>query len=418
MGLMRVISCPRASHSRCPHLTMSKPVRQDYIAKVRYQNSLPPPPLNPKFLKYGLTEPTSQKREGEQLMLSLFRKENFKTFIAHPDEEFGMHLNPINNPGYLDEDDSLAISGSQQKEVTLHDDDRELLRDAGISQMNKKELEVSFLRRTEYISEKLTLPQLAASDLKQKNEEDTDPASQLQMIEESFDRAHETLHNLEKLHHPRRKQLKAKATWPLLPDTAQSDSKFLNVKFIGLALIMRELGNKYDEHRNQLELAIFRPITLPDGEWISLFEVEADQADDLKLRLHLQEKEQPERLDEHTYTFKHHKNYDVKFTPAQQQNEELAIKFATAGPKSTKRKCAYYYPIKGRVDLKKYRALTNTEINKFLAKLTMDQINFTLREPSTDELKKIDAVRSEYDPMEYEAEDDEEDDLSEHLNKE
>lgn len=396
---------------------MSKPVRQDYIAKVRYQNSLPPPPLNPKFLKYGLTEPTSQKREGEQLMLSLFRKENFKTFIAHPDEDFGMNLNLINNPGYLDEDKHLAISGLKQEEVELHPGDRELLRDAGISEINKSEPGVSFLRRTEYISEKLMVPQLAAAKLNKKDQEKTDPASQLQMIEETFDRAQDTLHNLEKLHHPRRKQLKAVATWPLLPDTAQSDAKFLNVKFIGLALIQRELGNKFADHRNQLELTILRPITLADGEWISLFEVNADQADDLKLRLHLKEKEQPERLDEHSYTFKHHKNYDMRFVRNQRQNEELAIKFATTGPQSKKRKCAYYYPIQGRIDLKKYRALTNTEINKFLANLTMDQINFTLREPSTDELKKIDTVRSEYDPMEYEAEDDEEDDLGDHLNE-
>ena len=40
---------------------------------------------------------------------------------------------------------------------------------------------------------------------------------------------------------------------------------------------------------------------------------------------------------------------------------------------------------------------------------TVDVINFKLREPSTNEIKKMDAIRSEFDPMEYEGEEEEED---------
>ncbi|KAF8003601.1 hypothetical protein HF325_001049 [Metschnikowia pulcherrima] len=39
----------------------------------------------------------------------------------------------------------------------------------------------------------------------------------------------------------------------------------------------------------------------------------------------------------------------------------------------------------------------------------MDYIDFKLREPNTNELRKMDNVRSEYDPMEYEGEDEDED---------
>lgn len=71
---------------------------------------------------------------------------------------------------------------------------------------------------------------------------------------------------------------------------------------------------------------------------------------------------------------------------------------------------ANYYPINGKIDLKKHRASTNSEINKYIKEQTFDGINFKLREPTTNELKKMDTIRSEYDPMEYEGEDEEEDD--------
>ncbi|CAN3361154.1 RNA polymerase II-associated protein 1 [Diutina catenulata] len=390
---------------------MSKPVRQDYIAKVRYQNNLPPPPLNPKFLHYHLTEPTSQKREGDQLMSSLFRSENFTALMAHPE----LPLNLIHNTGFLEEEKVAAVgSAVDGGPAKLHPADRELLRDAGITNLDKSEPGVSFLRRTEYIAEKQISTASQAAP-KQKEEDKVDPESQLAAVEATFDAANDTLHHLEHLKHPRRKQLVAKRTWPLLPDTSMADQKFLNVKFIGSASVSRELGpEKYQEAGDQLRTAIFRPITSADGEWISLFEVaDGDTARELASKLNSKEKEQPERSEESEFTFRHQKNYDMRFTRNPKPNEELAIKFATEGGK---RKAAYYYPVSGRIDLKKYRTSTNTEVNRFLRDSTIDQINFKLREPSTDELRKSDAVRSEYDPMEYEADDDEaEDDLDEHF---
>ena len=74
---------------------------------------------------------------------------------------------------------------------------------------------------------------------------------------------------------------------------------------------------------------------------------------------------------------------------------------------------AYYYPINGKIELKKHRASTNSEINKFIKERTYDGINFILREPSTNELKRLDTIRSEYDPMEYEGEDEEEEEEEE-----
>lgn len=408
-------------------MSQNKPVRQDYIAKVRYTNNLPAPPLNPKFIEYNLTEPISLQQEGEFLMSSLFRKENFTSLMENVDDESGMNLNLINNVGFLDNGDESVICGLDGDKVTkLHPKDLELLRDAGISNLSKSEPGVSFLRRTEYIAEKqavATLPNGNTNNQpKNKNQELIDPESQLKAVESTFDNAQDTLTNFQAIKHPKKKNLKAVNAWPLLPDTSMMDTKYLNIKFLGSASINRELmqlkkQGKYDEkvQTNLLKSAIFKPITSEDGEWLSLFQVkDKSKAEELVNKLNSTEKEQPVNLldedeDTEAVAFKHIKNYDMKYNRFAKPNEELVIKLVPE-ENSKKRKVAHYYPINGRIDLKKFRLSTNTEVQRFLKESTIDQINFKLREPTTNELKNMDTVRSEYDPMEYEGEDDDEDD--------
>lgn len=420
-----------------------KPIRQEYIAKVRYINNLPPPPLNPKFIDYNTTEKVSSKTESEQLMSSLFRKENFTSFIESVDEELGMNLNLINNSGFLDNENESSIykmvgeknDNDDIKHVVLHPKDRALLRDAGIGNISKSEPDVSFLRRTEYIAER-QLPK-SNGNLKgnddvaeiaeaKKAENANDPAAQLAAVENTFDQAQETLDSFSNLKHPGKKHLKAVSTWPLLPDTSMMDSKFLTLKFSGSASISRELQllkrqqkDKYDEtfQKNSLESAIFRPITSEDGEWISMYQVrDAKKAEEIKEKLNSSERERPvnildEQEDIEDYKFKHSKDYDMNFHRFSKPYEELAIKFEPAEDssetkKTRKRKAAYYYPVTGRIELKKHRASTNSEINRFLRDSAVDVINFTLREPNTNEIRKMDAIRSEFDPMDYEGEED------------
>lgn len=408
----------------------SKPIRQDYIAKVRYRNNLPPPPVNPKFLKYNLTELVSTKTESEHLMLSLFRKENFKSLIAGVDDEFGMNLNLINNTGFLDKGDHGVIF---ERKMPLHPSDRMLLRDAGIGKISKSEPGVAFLRRTEYISEK-QLNKSAGVDVNKKKlaNNETDPDSQLKVIENMFEQAQETLNDLSKLQHPKKKQLKAVCTWPLLPDTSMMDSKFLAVKFTGsaslsrdLQLLKRQRGPKFDEEyeKTSLQSAIFKPITSEDGEWISMYQYrdynDKARAEKLKERLNSTEPEKPinlldedeELVDE--YKFKFTKNYDMNYQKFADENTELSVKFIPSKENPKKRTMAYYYPVNGRIELKKHRDSTNTEINKFLKNNTVDVVNFKLREPTTNELKKMDIFRSEFDPMEYEGEEDVEENAEE-----
>lgn len=398
-----------------------KPVRQDYISKPRYINNLPPPPLNPKFLKYNLTENVTPHQENEQLLSSLFRKENFVQFIGQVDEDFGMALNPLQNRGYLDGSNENAIFANNS--VPLHAKDRALLRDAGIGVINKSEPGVSFLRRTEYIAERHAAnraEEKAQAAAQVEKEEKHDPDAQLRAVEQSFDQAQESLANFTHLKHPRKKNARAVAAWPLLPDTSMMDTKFLTVKFSGSASLSRELEalkrqekDKYDDqfHRDALQSALYKPITSEDGEWVSFYQLKDKKAvGELKEKLQSTEREQPiNLLDEDDvlglFRFRYIKNYDMQYHRSNKAYEELALKFVSDEPGSKKRRATYYYPISGRVELKKHRASTNTEINRFLSESTVDVINLKVREPNTSELKKMDIIRSEYDPMEYEGED-------------
>lgn len=413
-----------------------KPVRQEYIAKIRYTNNLPPPPLNPKFLQYE-TINTSSKIESEQLMSSLFRKENFLNLIERLDDEYGMNLNLMNNTGFLEDGKESAVFGITNKDtVELHPKDRILLRDAGIGKISKSEPGVSFLRRTEYISDK-QLPKTSTVENKNEkfNTKTHDPNAQLQAVEDTFNIAQESLSNYKNLKHPKKKHLKAVDAWPLLPDTSMLDTKFLTIRFTGSASINREFQamksrNKdmFDEEaqKTSLQSAIFKPITSDDGEWISLYKLEdGGKAAKLKEKLNSTEPEKPGNLldedEADEFTFKHFKNYDMVYQKFVKPNEELSIKFVPDESDRKKRKLAYYYPVNGKIELKKHRASNNSEINKFLDENIYDVINFKLREPTTNELKKMDAMRSEFDPMEYEGEEEEEiqqDDDENNSNKE
>ena len=165
--------------------------------------------------------------------------------------------------------------------------------------------------------------------------------------------------------------------------------------------------------RKLLETAIFKPITTADGEWMSLYQIKDSlKVDEVESKLKSTEREKPTNLvdeaqDEESqdqYRFDHLKNYDMHFERYTKPYQELAIKFVP-GKDGKKRRLAYYYPMSGKIDLKKHRASTNTEINRFLRENTADIVNFRIKEPSTSELKHMDNLRSRFDPMEYEGDD-------------
>ncbi|EGV66496.1 hypothetical protein PSN45_002911 [Yamadazyma tenuis] len=397
----------------------SKPVRQDFIAKARYINNLPPPPITPKFIKPQTTEKLSREEEADQILSSLFRKDNFKNLIENIDDENGMNLNLIHNHGVLDNNDIKSIVKERNSEsVELHPNDRILLRDAGIGKISRKEPEVSFLRRTEYISERAITKNAIESGSNGKQEEEKfDSETQLKAVERTFDVAQESLKDFKKLVHPTKKHLKAVNAWPLLPDTSMMDSKFLTIKLSGSASVKREWDtlktqqkDKYDENlqRKIISTAVFKPITSNDGEWMSLYEdTSKEEVERLYEALNSEDPNKPSNLvtedQNDKFGFKFIRNYDMSFQKYSKPLDELSIKFVTP-ENSKKRRLAHYYPVTGKIDLRKYRTSGNSQINKFVRESTFDTINYTLREPNTDEMRKMDNIRSEFDPMEYEGE--------------
>lgn len=395
-----------------------KPVGQEYIAKVRYINNLPPPPVHPKFIRYHTTEAVTPKQESEHLLSLLFRKENFHEFLEHIDDDFGMPVTPLHVRGFLDGLDETVVFA--RNSVPLHALDRALLRDAGIGKINKLEPGVSFLRRTEYIAERLAgsrAEEKAAAALKPKDEA-ADPEAQLRAVEQTFEDAQELLAHFLELRHPRKTKLRAVGAFPLLPDTAAMDAKYLAVKFTGLASVERDLAAQLRTGllseavlRQRLLSAIYKPITSEDGEWVGLYQADGDTAAQARATLASTRREEPANLlddesDAPVYRFRHSKTYDMQYHRFSKPYEELALKFQSEpdglAPASRKRVAALYSPISGRVELKKHRASGNSEINRFLADSTVDAIDLQIREPTTGELRKRDHLRSEYDPMEYE----------------
>lgn len=402
------------------------PLKQDYISKIRYLNTLPPPVLNPKLLNYHLLNKFLPKKEAEQLMSSLFRKENFLNLIDNLDEELGMNLNLINNTGYLDEQKEEVIFGQKNKTIALDPRDRTLIRDFGNTNQVRALSDVAFLRRTEYISEK--------DNNKKKNDlGTTNKEKEFQNIEDefkaetlcnninkSFDEAWNTLNNFKDIKHPQKKHLTAIDAWPLLPDASMMDNKFMLLKLSGFAPISRELDllkKKKNDLLNEdtinklLKTSIFKPINNENINCIALYQMrDLKKCVELHDRMFTTEKEEPVNLlDEiqppEQYAFHHIKNYDLNSQRFFDENKEISIKFSIDKNDESQIKTAYYYPIVGKIDLKTHRTSTNSEINSCLQNNTYDIINLELTEPTINELKNTNKIRSLYDPKAYKTED-------------
>jgi RNA polymerase II-associated factor 1 len=122
-----------------------KGFKQDLVVSTRYQNRLPPPPFAPKFLEIdtgGLDQYLTTSFAS-----SLARREEPNIDV---DAEGGMPIDMIGVPGYLAGDES-AIMAPEQPPM-LEAEDQELL--LSVDQIKKQSAanNVSFLRKTQYLS--------------------------------------------------------------------------------------------------------------------------------------------------------------------------------------------------------------------------------------------------------------------------
>jgi RNA polymerase II-associated factor 1 len=80
-----------------------RPVHQDYIARIRYSNALPPPPNPPKLLDIPNTGLASGQYTAPGFASRLAREQPLN---IEADAELGMPLDLIGMPGIFDGDES------------------------------------------------------------------------------------------------------------------------------------------------------------------------------------------------------------------------------------------------------------------------------------------------------------------------
>ncbi|KAJ4292243.1 hypothetical protein N0V88_005874 [Collariella sp. IMI 366227] len=243
-------------------------IHQDYIARIRYSNALPPPPNPPKLLDIPNTGLSSGQYTNPAFASRLAREQPLN---IEADAELGMPLDLVGMPGAFDGDESSIQAPAQAPPVHPHD--RLLLRP--LSTLGKPKIgdtAVSFLRRTEYISSVQTRPKpsdhvfLKASTSntlkrpeKRKASPEPDrgtPAWIRRRIEKSFEVAAANLADRSRIKHPSKRNLKVVDAFPILPDLdAFPDSgAYVTVKFSTNPV------NSSDHYDTRLLSGIFKPI--------------------------------------------------------------------------------------------------------------------------------------------------------------
>ncbi|KAI1330435.1 Paf1-domain-containing protein [Xylariaceae sp. FL0255] len=206
-------------------------VHQDYVARIRFSNALPPPPNPPKLLDIPNTGLSSGQYTAPGFAARLAREQPVN---IEADAELGMPLDLVGMPKIFDGDESSIQAPSQPPPISsLHPQDRALLR--SLQTLGKPKLadaSVSFLRRTEYISsvthkgkhEKAPLRTLNSTNLRRplkrpSPEPDQDsPAYVKRKIDHSFSVAAISLKDPNRVKHPTNRNAKLVDSFPLIPD--------------------------------------------------------------------------------------------------------------------------------------------------------------------------------------------------------
>ncbi|RDW70176.1 hypothetical protein BP5796_08573 [Coleophoma crateriformis] len=203
-------------------------IHQDYIARIRYSNALPPPPNPPKLLDIPNTGLASGQYTTPGFASRLARDQPLN---IEADAELGMPLDLVGMPGIFDGDES-----SIQAPLHIpapHPHDRALLRP--LSTLGKPKFSdsgVSFLRRTEYISsytsksrfESTTSKSLVSNTGSTRKPRPTpnvnteSPEYIKKQIEKGFQVAAANVKDPSKVRHPTKRNVQLVDAYPLLPD--------------------------------------------------------------------------------------------------------------------------------------------------------------------------------------------------------
>ena len=122
-------------------------VHQDYLARIRYSNALPPPPNPPKLLDIPGTGLKGGQYTSAGYATKLARDQPLN---IEADAELGMPIDLVGIPGIFDGDERAIMARPNPQ--PLHPTDKLLLKPLGALGKGGASGAVSFLRRTEYTS--------------------------------------------------------------------------------------------------------------------------------------------------------------------------------------------------------------------------------------------------------------------------
>ncbi|KAF1836955.1 Paf1-domain-containing protein [Decorospora gaudefroyi] len=269
-------------------------VHQDYIAKIRYSNALPPPPCPPKLLDMPNTGLSSGQYTSAGYAARLAREQ---TLNIEADAELGMPIDLVGIPKVFDGDESAIQALPHPPPLSLAD--KALMRPPNaLGKSSTNATGATFLRRTEYVTSSTT----GGSKFESSNSSNTmrlrrkrkivetsldDPTNISRHILKGFNIAYpadayngqDSAENLRaaestpeerlawnKPKHPRNPNLKLLDTYPLLPDwDATPDTGAYMVFKFTAPPINNPLDPSYDP---RLDVALLRPAgqTVPDQE--------------------------------------------------------------------------------------------------------------------------------------------------------
>ncbi|KAG8529990.1 uncharacterized protein KY384_005472 [Bacidia gigantensis] len=402
---------------------------QDYIARIRYENTLPPPPGAPKLLNIpieGLNYYTSAafaSRMARQQPLNI-----------EADAELGMPIDLVGMPGIFDGDESsiqapLAIPAISQK-------DKSLLRP--LSELGKPKFATgahSFLRRTEYISSEAKARAEAHTNTtkgssksptaklarRQSDAVKDDPVNILRHVIKGFDIASprdvytgkdDTSHlrgaqptpaeieAWKRPRHPTNPELKLLDSYAIKPDADATTDQgaYIVTKFVG------NPTNSSSAHDIRMDVGLLNPVERNGDAYDYEFYLpqEAETARRVKRKFEEgstddddKEEEQRDKDGNPLYKFHHHRTYDVgrQTNSLDQPYKEVVIALHDANQDARLDTGAFYYPVGIKMQLKPRR-------NKNLANLGLtkeaaddeterpDEINLILRDPDDEEVEK------------------------------
>lgn len=276
--------------------------------------------------------------------------------------------------------------------------DTVLLKDpTGSSSGVRGQPNVSFLRRTEYISSEVVRQKVDKSVNKKVSLTVVDPEAQLRAVEDTFEISNRPL---ETIRHPKNKALKPLESFSLLPDFKQLDLTYLSVKMVNSASLSHLREKQSDVC---LSTSLFRPTSLETDEWMSFFVPNEFDARDLKRKLddpndNLEKNDSENEAERPIYKFKHLRDYEMELIQHSNQFDDISVNFSSNSAEQNPG-MALFVPIAGRTNLKRRRVADSQK--QVVAENNVAEIELSLRELDSEESVGRDRLRAEFDSILY-----------------